>query len=255
MAVHYQLEAEVAVITLARPDRFNSVSAELSAGLIAALGRAGEEARAAIVTGSGKAFSAGADLSDLIAEYDASGPDLHRIIGERFNPVAEALFGARLPTIAAVNGVAAGAGMGIALACDIRLFAPQSYLLSAFIGLGLIPDTGLTWLLVKHLGLSRALEFTVSNRRMLADEAEELGLGRAVEGDLMEEALKLGGELANGPKAAYVANREILWEATGRSFAEALEEERRVQGKLGVSPQHLEGMKAFLEKRPANFRD
>ncbi len=96
MAVHYQLEGEVAVITLARPDRFNSVSAELSAGLIAALARAGEEARAAIVTGSGKAFCAGADLSDLIAEYDASGPDLHRIIGERFNPVAEALFGAQL---------------------------------------------------------------------------------------------------------------------------------------------------------------
>lgn len=255
MAVHYQLEGEVAVITLARPDRFNSVSAELAAGMVAALTRAGEEARAAVITGSGKAFCAGADLSDLISEYDNGGPKLARILGERFNPIAEALFGARLPTIAAVNGVAAGAGMGIALACDLRLFAPQSYLLSAFIGLGLVPDTGSTWLLVNHLGLSRAIELTVNNRKLGPEEAERLGLGAAVTGDLMEKAMSLARKLADGPKSAYVANRHILWGATGRSFAEALEEEQRVQDKLGVSSQHLEGMRAFLEKRPPNFRD
>jgi 2-(1,2-epoxy-1,2-dihydrophenyl)acetyl-CoA isomerase len=254
MTVHYQLEGDVAVLTLARPDRFNSVSAELSAGLVAALGRAGDEARVAIVTGSGKAFCAGADLSDLMSEYDSGGPDLYRVIGERFNPIADALFNAGLPTVAAVNGVAAGAGMGIALGCDLRLFAPNSYLLSAFIGLGLVPDTGSTWLLVKHLGLSRALEFTATNRRLGADEAATLGLGKVATGDLLEEALGLASQLADGPKDAYVANRRILWEATDRTFAEAVEEERKVQGELGVTAQHLEGMKAFLEKRPPNFR-
>jgi 2-(1,2-epoxy-1,2-dihydrophenyl)acetyl-CoA isomerase len=144
--------------------------------------------------------------------------------------------------------------MGIALGCDLRLFAPNSYLLSAFIGLGLVPDTGSTWLLVKHLGLSRALEFTATNRRLGADEAATLGLGKVATGDLLEEALGLASQLADGPKDAYVANRRILWEATDRTFAEAVEEERKVQGELGVTAQHLEGMKAFLEKRPPNFR-
>ncbi len=254
VSVHYQLDGEVAVITLARPERFNSVSADLSAGLVTALARAGEEARAAIITGSGKAFCAGADLSDLISEYDHGGPMLARVLDERFNPMAEALFAAELPTIAALNGVAAGAGMGIALACDLRIFAPQAYLLSAFIGLGLVPDTGSTWLLVKHLGLSRAIEFTVSNRRLGPDEAERLGLGAATTADLMDEAMTKAKQLADGPKGAFVANRQILWGATARSFTEALAEEQRVQDELGVSSQHLEGMKAFLEKRPPDFR-
>lgn len=254
MSVDYELDGEVAVITLARPERFNSVSADLSAGLVAALTRAGSEARAAIITGSGKAFCAGADLSDLIAEYDQGGPKLARVLGERFNPLAMALFEAELPTIAAVNGVAAGAGMGIALACDIRFFAPEGYLLSAFIGLGLVPDTGSTWLLTKHLGLSRAIEFTTSNRRLGSEEAERLGLGTAVTSDLMHEAMNLAKRLAEGPRLAYVANRQIMWGATARTFTAALEEEQRVQDELGSSPQHLEGMKAFLAKRPPDFR-
>ena len=254
MAVEYEQDEDVAVITLARPERFNSVSPELGTELVAALERAGAEARAAIITGSGKAFCAGADLSDLMSEYDAGGPDLAPILERRFNPIAKALFNAGVPTIAAVNGVAAGAGMGIALACDLRLFAPASYLLSAFIGIALIPDTGSTWLLVKHLGLSRALEFTTTNRRLPAEEAERLGLGRVVEDDLMDDAIALGKKLADGPKAAYVANRQILWGAADRSFTDALEEERKVQGELGFDPQHLEGMKAFVEKRPPNFR-
>jgi len=254
VALHYQLEGELAVLTLSRPDRFNSVSKELSAGLIDALAKAGSEARAAIITGSGKAFCAGADLSDLMSEYETGGPDLYRIIGERFNPVAEALMQAELPTIAAVNGVAAGAGMGIALGCDLRLFAPGSYLLSAFIGLGLVPDTGSTWLLVQHLGLGRAMEFTMSNRRLPAVEAERLGLGTVVEGDLIEAALALARTLADGPKEAYAANRRILSKAANSTFTDALEEERRIQGELGTGSQHLEGMKAFVEKRQADFR-
>jgi 2-(1,2-epoxy-1,2-dihydrophenyl)acetyl-CoA isomerase len=254
MAVHYHLEGEIGIITLSRPDRFNSVSAELSAGLVSALQRAGDEARAAIITGSGKAFCAGADLSDLMSEYESGGPDLYRIIGERFNPIAESLFEAALPTIAAINGVAAGAGMGIALGCDLRLFAPDSYLLSAFIGLGLIPDTGSTWLLVKHLGLSRAIELTTSNRRLGAEEAANLGLGTVASGDLMTEATSLARVLADGPKSAYVANRHVLWGATDLTFRQALEEERERQGELGKSTQHLEGMAAFLAKRKPDFR-
>ncbi|HEX2420665.1 MAG TPA: enoyl-CoA hydratase-related protein [Acidimicrobiia bacterium] len=254
MAVHYQVERDVAVITLSRPDRFNSVSAELASGLVSAIDRAGDEARAAVVTGSGKAFCAGADLSDLMSEYESGGPDLSRVLAERFNPVATALYQARIPTIAAVNGVAAGAGLALALGCDLRIMSSETYFLSAFIGLGLIPDTGSTWLLVRHLGLARALEFTTNNRRMPASEAEALGLVRSVSPDrVLTEATTLAHTLARGPTAAYVANRKILNGAASMGLLDSLEEERTVQGVLGITPDHLEGMRAFLEKRPAEF--
>lgn len=254
MAVHYQVDGDVAVITLSRPDRFNSVSAELATGLVSALDRAGDDSRAVVLTGSGKAFCAGADLSDLMSEYESGGPDLDRVLAERFNPMATALYEARIPTVAAVNGVAAGAGMALALGCDLRIMSAEAYFLSAFIGLGLIPDTGSTWLLVHHLGLARALEFTSTNRRMSAAEAADLGLARVVSADdLLAEATAQAQTLAQGPAGGYVANRKILYGANSLGFLDALEEERAVQGALGITPDHLEGMRAFIEKRPAKF--
>ncbi|MGH8924146.1 MAG: enoyl-CoA hydratase/isomerase family protein [Acidimicrobiia bacterium] len=254
MAVHYQVDGDVAVITLSRPERFNSVSAELASGLVTALDRAGDEARAVVLTGSGKAFCAGADLSDLMSEYETGGPDLSRVLAERFNPMATALYAAKVPTVSAINGVAAGAGMALALGCDLRIMSSETYFLSAFIGLGLIPDTGSTWLLVHHLGLARALEFTMTNRRMAASEAETLGLVRAVSpDDVLAEAMTQAKALAQGPTVAFAANRKILYGTTSSGFLDALDEERIVQGELGVTPDHLEGMRAFLEKRPVKF--
>lgn len=254
MSVNYQLQGEVAVITLARPERFNSVSADLSRGLIHALEQAAKEARAAVLTGEGKAFCAGADLTDLMGEYQSGGPDLARVIDERFNVMIHALMETGVPTIAAINGVAAGAGLGLALACDLRVMSSEAFFLSAFIGLALIPDTGSTWLLVKHLGLSRAIEFTVTNRRIGAHEAESLGLGRVTQPEeMLPAAMSLAQDLATGPTAAYVANRKILYEAAATDLTTALENEKRTQGQLGNSPLHLEGMAAFLEKRKADF--
>lgn len=256
MTVSFEMCGDVALLTLNRPERFNAVTQEVCDGLVGGLERAGTEARAAVVTGAGKAFCSGADLSDLMGEYASGGPDLHRVIGERFNPMVEALLASPVPTVAAVNGAAAGAGMGLALSCDLRVMAESAFFLSAFIGLALIPDTGTTWLLPHHLGLSRAIELTFSNRRLPASEAATLGLTSSVVAveEVVETAIGVASGLADGPTAAYVATRELLT-AAGRSEPhQALAEERRIQGQLGNSPAHLEGMQAFLEKRPPDFR-
>lgn len=256
MSVSYQARGDVALLTLDRPDRFNAVTQELCNDLIDGLERAGREARAAVITGAGKAFCSGADLSDLMGEYETGGPDLHRVIGDRFNPMVEALLGAPVPTVAAVNGAAAGAGMGLALACDLRVMAESAFFLSAFIGLALIPDTGTTWLLPHHLGLSRAIELTFSNRRLPATEAAQLGLAaEVVEADeVVDKAVNMAVSLADGPTRAYVETRRLLVGASQSDPVAALADERRTQGELGTSPAHLEGMKAFLEKRPPDFR-
>lgn len=254
VTVKFDLADGVATITLSRPEKFNSVSADLSRDLIEAFDRAGREARALVLTGEGKAFCAGADLADLMADYKTGGPDLARVIGERFNPMVAALINAEVPTVAAINGVAAGAGLGLALAADLRVMSSEAYLLSAFIGLALIPDTGSTWLLVKHLGLGRAIEFTATNRRIDAEEAVSLGLaGRSAPDDLLGTATALASELAAGPTSAYVANRRILYSAAASDMVTALDTERVTQGLLGRSALHLEGMNAFLEKRKPDF--
>ena len=254
MSVSYRMDGEVAVVTLSRPEKFNSVSADLSRGLVEAIHRAGAESRAMVLTGEGKAFCAGADLADLMADYETGGPDLASVINERFNPMVLALVDAPVPTIAAVNGVAAGAGLGLALACDLRVMSSQAFFLSAFIGLALIPDTGSTWMLVHHLGLARAIEFTATNRRMASNEIASLGLARISEPDqFLADAIMLADELAAGPTSAYAANRKILLEASASNLSSALELERVTQGELGRTALHLEGMRAFLEKRKPDF--
>jgi 2-(1,2-epoxy-1,2-dihydrophenyl)acetyl-CoA isomerase len=254
MSVNYRMDGTVAVITLSRPEKFNSVSGDLSRRLVEAVSQAGAESRALILTGEGKAFCAGADLADLMADYETGGPDLASVINDRFNPMVQALVDVPVPTIAAINGVAAGAGLGLALACDLRVVSSEAFFLSAFIGLALIPDTGSTWMLVHHLGLARAIEFTATNRRMAADEIAHLGLGRIAQpGDLLSASLMLAAELAAGPTPAYAATRRLLLGAAASNLSSALEAERVTQGELGRTALHLEGMRAFLEKRKPDF--
>ena len=256
MSVGYALVDEVAVITLNRPQVFNSIDQSLADGLRGAFDRASTEARAAVLTGAGKAFCAGADLSDLLDEYADSGPDLHKTITERFNPAVEAVLDAELPVVAAVNGAAAGAGMGLALACDIRVMAETAFFMSAFINVALVPDTGSAWFLPQMVGVSRAMEIAMSGRRVLAQEAWELGLtAEVVETDaVVSSAVERAAAMTAGPRRAYVETRRIIHLGAAASLADTIAREAQIQGELGARAAHREGMAAFVEKRQPDFR-
>ncbi|HSJ27537.1 MAG TPA: enoyl-CoA hydratase-related protein [Acidimicrobiia bacterium] len=256
MSVEYSVEGEVAVITLARPEVFNSIDQSLTDGLVEALRRAPAEARAAVVTGAGKAFCAGADLGDLLGEYESGAPDLRDTITRRFNPAVEAVLSADLPVVAAVNGAAAGAGMGLALACDIRVMADSAFFMSAFINVALVPDTGSAWFLPQMVGVSRAMEIAFTGRRVPADEAMTLGLAADVVAadEVVSSAVERAARLADGPRRAFVETRRIIHMAAAASLDATLAREAVVQGDLGALPSHREGMQAFVEKRPPDFR-
>jgi 2-(1,2-epoxy-1,2-dihydrophenyl)acetyl-CoA isomerase len=257
MNVEYQLDGEVAVVTLNRPDRFNSIEATLRDGLLDALEQAGRESRAAVLTGAGKAFCSGADLNDLLPAYDTEeGPDLAALLDNVFHPCIEAILECRVPVVAAVNGVAAGAGLGLAFACDLRVMSESAYLTSAFTAIGLVPDSGTSWWLSRCLGISRALELALTNRRVPADEARQLGLCLDVvpPDRLLERASELARQLAELVPDSLVATRRLVRNAAGSSLAEAMLAERREQGRLGRTPEHREGVRAFFEKRKPDFR-
>ena len=255
MATTYRLEGDVALVTIDRPDSFNAIDLATSQSLIGHVARAGSEARALVLTGAGKAFSSGVDLAGLQEEYAKGAPDLAATIRDVFNPIIETLHSAEVPTIAAVNGAAAGAGMGIALACDLRVVDANAFFMSAFINVAVIPDSGTPWSLPRLVGLSRAMEIAYSGRRVGADEAVEIGLAHLrSEGSVVEDAVAWGTRLADGPTAAYVATRHLLDFGSSHPLPEVLAEEMRVQGEMGVRPEHLEAVSAFLEKRKPDFR-
>jgi len=257
MSVDYVLEGDVAIVTLNRPDRYNAIEATLGEGLIGATNRAGEEARAMVLTGAGKAFCSGAVLNDLVSDYvRGTGPDLARLLDDVFHPALQALLDSKVPLIGAINGVAAGAGLGLALACDLRVMADNAFLTSAFTAIGLVPDSGTTWWLSHHLGVSRALEIVFTNRRVGAEEARELGLCvDVVPGDeLLDHALSLAGQMADLVPDSLVTSRRLIRDASGISLGEALRAEQAEQGRLGRTPEHREGVMAFIEKRKPNFK-
>jgi 2-(1,2-epoxy-1,2-dihydrophenyl)acetyl-CoA isomerase len=257
MTTRYQLDGDVAIVTLNRPERFNAIDAGLAASLVADLARAGDESRAVVLTGEGKAFCSGADLSGFVDEYEDGSPDLAKHLDEEFHPMVHAIGGCAVPVVAAVNGAAAGAGMGLALGCDIRVMAESAFLTSAFTAIGLVPDSGTTWLMPHHAGTSVALEMALTNRRMPASEA--LGRGLCVEvtpdDDVVERAVEYATKLADLPTDALVSTRRLIYGSSKLTFPEGLDAEKREQGRLGKTPEHREGIMAFLEKRKPDFRN
>lgn len=170
--------------------------------------------------------------------------------------MVQAVAACAVPVVAAVNGVAAGAGMGLALGCDIRIMAESAYLTSAFTAIGLVPDSGTTWLMLHHAGTSVALEMALTNRRMPAAEALQRGLCAEVtpDGEVADKAKVYAAKLADLPTDALITTRRLIHGSSALTFHEGLEAEKREQGRLGKTPEHREGVMAFLEKRKPDFR-
>ncbi|MEY4911643.1 MAG: hypothetical protein RL761_1306 [Pseudomonadota bacterium] len=263
--VLYAEHGAVAVITLNRPEALNSFTRQMHTELWAALDKAQANAaiRALVITGAGRAFCAGADL----AEFDfAPGPNIEDlmcradpgpVIEQLFNPTARRLQSLRMPTIAAVNGVAAGAGASLVMSCDMAIAAPAASFIQAFSKIGLIPDAGGSWFLPQRLGLARAMGLALTGDKLSATQAKEWGMIWDVvkDGeDCVAAATALAERLAAMPTKTMVATRHLLRDASTRTLNQQLDAERDAQSAMGHTHDYIEGVMAFKEKRPAKFR-
>ncbi len=258
MPVGYEASDGVGVITLDRPDVLNAFNHEFGHEVLDAFERASntEEIRCIVITGAGRAFSAGEDLGALAEIYEkGSVPELGDTLVDRYNPFIRAIRAAPKPVIAAVNGVAAGAGASIALASDYRIASEHAKLVIAFVKVGLVPDSGALWFLARMVGTSRAWELASSGRVMGAEEAEQCGIfHRVVPADEFESAWRsFAQELAQGPTRAYALTKQLLQGAAERSLDEQLDVEVEVQTEAGRTADHLEGVQAFLGKREPKY--
>ena len=245
----------VLTLTLDRPDALNSFDRRMKEELLAALRDAARDAsvRVVVLTGAGRAFSAGQDLKERAAPRAA---DLSAELRERYNPLVLAIHRLEKPVIAAVNGVAAGAGCSLALACDIRIASEAASFIEVFGRVGLVPDTGSTWFLPRLVGYARAAEMVFTTNPVDAAAAERIGLvNRVVPPErLLPEARALADRLAASAPLALGLAKRALHRALESDLESALEYEAQLQGIAGRSADHAEGVAAFLEKRPANFR-
>lgn len=245
-------DGAVLTITLNRPDVLNALDLAMHRGLADALAEAAEPAvRAVIVTGAGRGFCVGQDIAEFPEDPAAVG----ELLRTQFNPNVRTLRDLAKPVIAAINGPAAGAGLAIAMACDLRLAAASASLVPAFLGIGLVPDSGLSWTLPQLIGSAASFEWLVTGRKVTADEAAARGLVTRVVDDaaLAEAAAAFAADLAARPTAAIGMTKRLLQDAATRSLPAQLDEEARLQALAAAGDDFAEGIAAFREKRPARF--
>ncbi len=245
----------VGVLALNRPEKYNAVNAQMHRELAAALKAISRDPdiRALVLTGNGKAFCAGQDLTEF-----GSQPDDFRIddlVRATFNRFVLGLRSLPIPVIAAVNGIAAGAGASLALAADLRFCSDQAVFMQAFVRIGLIPDTGGTWLLPHLIGIERALELAFTGEPVDAHRAVELGMAtRVVEHDaLMDETIAYAADLAARPTIALGLTKRAMYRSLTCTYDDALEYEAQLQQFAAQTSDHHEGVMAFLEKRDPVF--
>jgi 2-(1,2-epoxy-1,2-dihydrophenyl)acetyl-CoA isomerase len=251
----------IATLTINRPEVLNGLAPQTIVEMIDAVDHVRDEgaARVLLMTGAGRAFSSGADLSGggAAGAMAGSGPiDAGKVLETHFNPLLERLMALPIPFVTAVNGPAAGAGCSYALAGDIVIAGRSAYFLQAFVNIGLVPDVGSTWMLPRLAGRARAQAMMMLGERIPAEQAADWGLIWKVVDDerLMGEAKAIAARLAKGPTRAYALIRQGLRECLDKPLSEALMVERRNQLAAGRTEDFAEGVMAFLQKRPADFK-
>ena len=250
-----EFDADIAILTLNRPDKLNSFTDEMHRELRVAFDKImSAGVRALIITGKGRGFCAGQDLGDPAIDLEA-GFDAGRALKENYNPLIMAIHNAPFPVIAAVNGVAAGAGANFALACDIVIAARSASFIQAFAKIGLVPDAGGTWALVQKIGLARAKGLALLAEPLSAEKAERWGLIWQVvdDDDLQQTARDMAHHLAGQPTKALARIKTALHAAAENSLEDQLAVEQELQAASAETRDFREGVDAFLEKRKPNF--
>jgi 2-(1,2-epoxy-1,2-dihydrophenyl)acetyl-CoA isomerase len=246
---------KVLVIKLNRPDKFNSFNREMALEMISALSEAkkSKSVRAIVLTGEGKAFCAGQDLAEAI---DPNGPGIRRIVDEHYNQIILKIRTIEKPVIAAVNGVAAGAGANMALACDIVYASKGASFIQAFSKIGLIPDSGGTFTLPRLIGLNLASALMITGDKLSADDAKGFGMVYKVydDSELMQQVLANAANIAAMPTKAIGLTKRLLNQSYSNNLQQQLELERDVQVEAASGYDYNEGVKAFLEKRKPEFK-
>ena len=253
--IQFEIINNVGVIRLNRPNKYNSFVREMALELQAKLRQCNEDdnIRSVYLTGNGKAFCAGQDLAEAI---DPNGPELSKIVSEHYNPIIKLIREIALPVVCGINGVAAGAGANIALACDLTLASSESSFIQAFSKIGLIPDSGGTFFLPRIIGVQKATALMMLGDKVGAIEAQEMGMIYKVvdASDLETAALKLADKLAKMPTYALALTKQALNSSMTNDLDQQLAVEDEFQTKAGNSHDYQEGVNAFLEKRKPEFK-
>lgn len=256
--IEFTVNSGVATLTLNRPKALNSFTMEMHGEVREAMAQVIDDAsiRCLVITGAGRGFCAGQDLGDRAVSADDAPPDLGESVEKNYNPLIRSIMNLPKPVICAVNGVAAGAGSSIALACDIVLAARSASFIQVFCKIGLVPDSGGTWNLPRAVGLARAKGLAMLGDRLPAETAEEWGLiWKCIDDDsLQEETQKMARYFATQPTRALGRIKKLLNESGTNTLYEQTELEKEAMQELGQSDDYREGVAAFMEKRPPVFK-
>jgi len=253
--VLYQSGDGIAILTLNRPEMYNAITHNLKDDLIQGLKLAhrDHDIKAVILTGAGKGFSAGADLSAFMGDINSKDvqDDLHRT----YNVITTMITQMSKPVICALNGTIAGASLGFALACDIKIMADSAKLRYPFLDIALVPDAGSSWFLVQAVGYAKAYEIITEGKKYSAEECQQLGLINhiAPKDEIMDHALAYAKKIVNGPTKAYQQTKKLLRFAEVNGLADTMAKEAELQETVILGHDNMEGSRAFLEKRAPKF--
>ena len=254
--IKYEIKDQSAIITINRPTVYNALNVQGKLDIISAIKEANKDlnVRSIILAAEGKAFCSGQDLNDRTVDATKGPVDIGHTIETEWNPLIAAIRNSEKLVIGAIQGVCAGAGLSVALACDMKIAAPSVRFISGFSQIGLAPDAGMSFLLVRQMGYTKALEFALLGKPLLAEQMLEYNFINAIAENPMEKALSLAAEVNNLAPLSVKMVKKNLQFAAEKELSQVLEREKHVQRFLGFSQDYKEGVGAFLEKRKPNFK-